>query len=131
MKPDEVVSAQVILAAASGARPGPQTRITSENIRDWTPSEDAIARVSEDLRGRGFEIGNAVGNSMSITGSVRLFESTFHTKLREARDGGVQFADAGSELAAEKIPAALRRQIAAVTFTPPPDFGPGATASFA
>lgn len=124
-----MVSAQVVLAAAGGARSGPQTRITSENIRDWAPSTETIARVSEVLRGMGFEVGKYVGNSFSITGAVRLFESRFRTKLRET-GGGVRFADGGYELAAGKIPSALRAQISAITFTPPPDFGPGANSSF-
>jgi hypothetical protein len=123
MNPEKIVSAQVVLAAAGGARPGPRTLITTENIREWMPSPETTARVSTELRNMGFEIGQAVGNSISITGPARLFESVFHTKLREV--GGVQFAD-GYELPAEKVPPALRAEIVAVTFTPPPDFGPGA-----
>lgn len=123
MNPEKIISAQVVLTAAGGGRPGPRTRITTENIREWMPSAETIARVSAELRNMGFEIGEAVGNSTSITGPARLFESVFHTKLREV--GGVQFAD-GYELPAEKIPPALRAEIVAVTFTPPPDFGPGA-----
>ena len=129
MNPEKIISAQVVLAAAGGACPGPQTRITSENIRDWVPSAETILRVSGALRGMGFEIGECVGNNFSITGAVRLFESCFRTKLREA-GGRVQFAGDGDALAAEKIPSALRAQIAAITFTPPPDFGPGAASSF-
>lgn len=125
----KIVSAQVVLVAASGASPGPQTRITSENIREWVPSADTIVRVSGELRSMGFEVGECVGNSISITGSVRLFESCFHIKL-QAVGGSVQFAGEGYELAAEKIPSALRAQIAAVTFTPPPDFGPGTSSNF-
>lgn len=123
MNPEKIVSAQVVLTAAGGAGPGPRTQITTENIREWTPSAETIARVSTQLRNMGFEIGEAFGNSTSITGPVRLFESVFHTKLREV--GGVQFVD-GYELPTEKIPPALRAEIVAVTFTPPPDFGPGA-----
>ncbi|MDF0675828.1 MAG: hypothetical protein P0120_16065 [Nitrospira sp.] len=125
----QIVSAQVVLVAASGASPGPQTRITSENIREWAPSAETIVRVSGELRSMGFDVGGCVGNSMSITGPVRLFESCFHIKLQEA-GGEVQFEGEGYELAAEKIPSALRSQIAAVTFTPPPDFGPGTASSF-
>ena len=131
MSPQKVVSAQVVLAAAGGARPGLQTRITSENIRQWVPSAETIGRISGELRELGFEVGECVGNSISITGPARLFESCFRTTLIETRGGGVQFAGDGCQLAPEKIPAALKRQIAAVTFTPPPDFGPGAAASFA
>ena len=129
MKPETIISAQVVLVAASGARPGPKSRITSENIREWAPAAETIVRVSGELRGMGFEVGECVGNSISITGAARLFESCFRTKLRET-GGGIQFAGEGYELAPEKIPAALRPQIVAVTFTPPPDFGPGAASSF-
>jgi len=131
MRPEEIVSAQVVLAAPGGARPGPQTRITSENIHEWTPSADNIRRVSDYLRGKGFQVGQLVGNSMSITGPTALFESTFDTKLRKTRGGGLQFQDGGDELAAEKIPASLRDVIASITFPPPPDFGPSPAASFA
>ena len=129
MKPEKIISAQVVLAAAGGARPGPQTRITSQNIREWVPSAETIVQVSGELRAMGFEVGKCVGNSISITGTAELFESCFRTKLRET-GGGVQFADKGNELAAEKFPHSLRAQIAAITFTPPPDFGPGTTSSF-
>ena len=108
---------------AGGARPGPRAHITTENIREWLPSAETIARVSAELRNMGFELGEAVGNSISITGPVKLFESVFHSKLHEV--GGVRFTD-GYELPAGKIPPALRAEIVAVTFTPPPDFGPGA-----
>ena len=131
MNAEKLVNAQVVLIAAGGARPGPHARITSENVREWLPSAETIVRVSGDLRDMGFEVGECVGNSFPITGPARLFESSFRTKLRAAAGGGVQFAGDGAELASEKIPSALRRQIAAVTFTPPPDFGPGAAASFA
>lgn len=126
LDPEKTVSAQVVLAAAGGARPGPQTRITSENIHAWSPSAETVVRVSGELGDLGFELGACVGNSFSIAGPVRLFESCFRTKLHENR-GGVRFADGGEELAANRIPAGLRAQIVAITFTPPPDFGPGTT----
>ena len=124
-----IISAQVVLVAANGVRPGPQTRITSENIRDWAPSAETIVRISGELRSMGFEVGECVGNSISITAAAWLFESCFHVQLQEA-GGSVQFAGKGYELAAEKIPSELRAQIAAITFTPPPDFGPGTSSNF-
>jgi hypothetical protein len=129
MNAKKIVSAQVVLVAASGARPDPQDRITSENIDDWVPAVETVVGVSGAFRSMGFEVGECVGNSLSITGAVRLFQLHFRTKLREA-GGGVQFAGDGYELASEKIPPTLRAQIAAITFTPPPDFGPGPTSSF-
>jgi len=129
MKLERIVSAQVVLAATGGARPGPQTRITSENIHQWTPPAQAVTRIAETLRAAGFEVGTFVGNSMSITGPVRLFESCFRTKLREVA-GSVEFSE-GAELSAEKLPSELRADVVAVTFTRQPDFGPGTPSSFA
>jgi pro-kumamolisin-like protein len=129
MKTGPVVSAQVVLVAANGARPGPGTRITSQNIHEWAPSAETIERVSDHFRAMGFEVGECVGNSMAITGPVRLFESGFRVRLRKA-GGGMQFAGERYEMASEKIPSTLRAHVAAITFTPPPDFGPGAATSF-
>ena len=129
MKSDEIVSAQVVLVAASGARLGPGTRITSENVVDWAPSVESIERVSVAFEVAGFDVGVCVGNSFSITGTVLLFESCFGTGLRKT-SGGVQFAHGGVELFAENVPSELQADIDTVTFTPPPDFGPGADASF-
>ena len=128
MKPDQIVSAQVLLRAASGKQPAASSRITSENIKEWMPSGETVARVREMFRRLGFEIGEPVGNSLSITGPVNLFESVFKTRLQESKGGGIGFAasDRASDyaLATEKIPSSLREDIAAITFTPPPDFGP-------
>lgn len=129
MKPDKEISAQVVLVAASGARINSHTRITSENVNQWLPSAETVVKVSGELKSKGFVVGQCVGNSMSITGQAKIFESYFNAKLRDVK-GGVQFAGSGFELPTEKIPTALRTQLVAVTFTPPPDFGPGATASF-
>lgn len=126
MKTDKTVSAQVMLPAASGAHPGSEIRITSENIQKWTPSPETVAHVSEKLRKMGFKVGKCVGNSFSITGPARLFESSFQTKLQEDPKAGLTFDGDSHELPKSKIPSALRGEIAAVTFTPPPDFGPGA-----
>jgi len=126
VKPEQIVSAQIVLAAAGGARPGPQTRITSANIRQWKPSSEAVRRVSDELLKMGFTVGECIGNSFSITGPVRLFESRFKTRLRVPGKGGPRFAEDGYELAPKKIPLGLQGQIAAITFTSPPDFGPGA-----
>lgn len=122
MNSEKIVSAQVVFIAARGTRPSPKTRITSENVREWMPSPETIAHVSCALRNMGFEVGECVGNSLSINGAARLFESCFRTKLREVGNGCMQFVGDGCELATKKIPSALQTQIATVTFTPPPDF---------
>jgi hypothetical protein len=42
----------------------------------------------------------------------------------EERDGGVRTADGRLELPLEALPADVAALLQAVTFTPPPDFGP-------
>lgn len=128
MKSDQIVSAQVLLRAASGKRPDARALITADTINEWMPSAESVVRVSQVFRTLGYEVGELVGNSLSITAPVRLFESLFHTRLKQSKDSGIQFATPGRspdyELATEKIPADLKELIVAVTFTPPPDFGP-------
>jgi hypothetical protein len=124
MNPKKIISAQVILASKSGRHPGPKTQVTSRNVEEWLPSADAIATVSEKLREMGFEVGNCVGNSLSITGAVQLFESAFQTTIH-GDSAGAKFGRTSDELAANKIPPALQGSVAEITFTPPPDFGPG------
>lgn len=127
MNEKTAVSAQVMLSAANGAKPDAKTRITSENVREWMPSGETITQVSAALKAMGFTVGNCVGNSLSITGTAGQFADAFHTKIQATEKGGMKFADGGRELPSGKIPAPMRKQIAAITFTAPPDFGPGTT----
>ncbi len=128
LQPQQTVSAQVLLCAASGKSPDRDSRITAENIKDWLPSGEIALRVRDVFRLLGFEVGDLVGNSFSITGPVHLFESVFKTRLRQLNSGGIQFSTTAQasnyELASQKIPDDLREYVAAVTFTPPPAFGP-------
>jgi hypothetical protein len=125
MSAERDVSAQVVLRAASGARPDAGARITSANVAAWLPSPEAVAEVSSALRGMGFDVGPCVGNSLSIAGRGELFERRFGARL--ALDGGgARFAEHGHELPAAALPVSIRAHVAAITFTPPPDFGPGA-----
>jgi hypothetical protein len=128
LKPEQTISAQVLLRAANGKRPDGRSRITAENIREWTPSAETVARVRETFLASGFEVGDLVGNSVSISGPVRLFEAVFRTPVQQSKPGVIQFLNAEQsanyELAPEKIPRDLRGLIVAITFTPPPDFGP-------
>lgn len=129
MKPTQVVSAQVVLASASGTQPGPKAIVTSENIDEWRPSPVSVANVSAKFHDDGFEVGNCVGNSFSITGEAKLFEASFDTSLKEV-NGCLQFADDGLQLAIEKIPDAVRSAVVAILFSEPPDFGPSVDSEF-
>lgn len=69
--------------------------------------------------GRGFTTGEPAGISFSVTGPRSLFERTFDVDLDENRPGLDVL-----ELPLPELPAGLAETVAAVTFAPPPDFGP-------
>lgn len=128
----QAISAQVMLRSASGRVPDGMTAITSENIREFLPSKEAAARISRAFAGMGFEVGPTVGNSFSITGPAGSFERVFKTRLHQTKRGGIQCRKSedqddgqpGEELPLNALPQAIASDVVAVTFTPPPDFGP-------
>jgi hypothetical protein len=124
----ELVSAQVVLRAASGRSPDRQTPITSANIQDFLPSTEIAASAKDAFTVAGFEVGPLVGSSFPITAPAGTFEKMFKTHLRRNRLGGIEaMQDNGSwgeEVPLEGLRKALSRNLVAVTFTRPPDFGP-------
>lgn len=124
----EIISAQVVLKSASGKPFEGTTVITSANIRDFLPSAETVAKVTEAFTAAGFDVGPMVGNSFSITAPVSTFEKVFRAQLRRQENGGVVAVkddDSSSyELPLAGLPQSLTELIEVVTFTPPPDFGP-------
>ena len=123
------VSAQVVLRAAGGASPGGGEAVTAENVREHLPSDEAAAVTRRAFASEGFEVGELVGNSFSITAPTSTFEKVFKVKLRRDEEKGVRAragtgGEEGYELPTGKLTGDLKRHVAAVTFTPPPDFGP-------
>lgn len=124
----QIISAEIIMKSASGIPFDDTSFITSENIQDYVPSFETIVGVTQSFVREGFEVGVAGGISISITSSVSKFENFFGTKLRASESGGVEAVledGSGSyELPLDALPESLRERIVAVSFTPPPDFGP-------
>jgi hypothetical protein len=126
-KKRQQVSAQVVLRPASGKSPHKRAAITSENISEYLPSAEAAARAQERFASHGFEVGPVVANSFSITAPVETFEKVFGTRLILEGEGARRSVRAGSgsyELSLDSLPESLSESVEAVTFTPPPDFGP-------
>lgn len=123
---DSIVSAQVLLRPAGGGR-APEI-VTSTNVHESLPSRENVASASRHFADAGFSIGSAVANSFSITGRVPDFEKAFGVTLRSRPGGGVEAVDksgaGGLELPLGRLPPGIARMIEAITFTPPPDFGP-------
>lgn len=117
------------LKSASGKSFDGQTAITAENIADYSPSPDTVAAAAAGFKKAGFEIGNMVGNSFSITATKSTFEKFFKIKLKADDRGGLMVAGAKDapasyELPLKALPKDLLQFVAAVTLSPPPDFGP-------
>jgi len=126
---NKLLSAQVALRPASGKMVSSQTRITSENIGDYLPAQETVDATRKGFLAAGFEVGNVVGMSYSITASASVFEKVFKIKLVSDNHGGIKVSDGKGgdqtyELPVKSLPTELRESIAAATFSPPPDFGP-------
>ncbi len=122
---DERLSAQVVLRPASGGMTGDE-RITSANVQRFLPSPDAVTETTGYFREAGFEVSEVVGISFSIVGSPSAFERAFGERPERGVEKGVDTVRTrgGTELDLGRIPAPVRRHLQAVTFTPPPEFGP-------
>jgi len=122
------LSAQVAIKPASGKQFDSQTAITSENIGEYLPSSDSVVSAQRAFVDAGFDVGNLVANSFSITAPAGQFEKLFKVKIQHDEKAGTR-VDAGGtepqyELPTSSLPADLRQSVAVVTFSPPPDFGP-------
>ena len=106
-------SAQVVLRPASGVPIDP-AMITAANVAQFAPDPATADRVRRALADLGFEIGPFVGNSFAITAPAPTFERVF----------GRSSPARGLELPLDGLTADVAEPIQAVTFTPPPAFGP-------
>lgn len=124
----QIISAQVVLRPASGKSIRGNVPITSHNLTDYLPSHEAATKALKAFASYGCTVGSLVGNSFTITAPVEVFESTFKTRLQVDAKGTI-LAKGGSkaaslELPLHALPPEISDNIEAVTFTPPPDFGP-------
>ncbi len=126
-----VISAQVVLMPASG-KPAPEgTPVTAATLAMFAPSAATTAAASDAFRTLGFEVGPMYGTSFSITAPADIFEHVFKVDLgylrkpHADRDRSRGKTARDLELPKSTLPDALKPMVQAVTFTPPPDFGPG------
>ena len=101
------ISAQVVLRAK-----GP---ITAATLAANQPPKEAVEAARRVFRDAGFDLGSYVGTSFSISGPATLFERYFGIRLKDLKS---------YELPLDSVPKDVADVIQAVTFTPPPDFGP-------
>lgn len=123
----EKLSAQVIMNPASGKRSLSPEQITSENVAEIMPSDEDLKTAKQYFSDEGFEVDAGFANSFSITGDKKLFEKTFETKISKDENQAVKSKGETetSELPAGKLPENVKQVVETITFTEPPDFGPG------
>lgn len=122
---DELVSAQVIVPSAKDV--DANVPITSENVRDFAPDPNKVVQARQVFQEAGFEVSELVGIGFSITASLTTFENFFGMSLEQNEDAGVRALTgegASYELPLSTLPEQLTSLISAVSFSPPPDFGP-------
>jgi hypothetical protein len=124
----QLVSAQVVLRSESGKSIRGNVPVTSQNLKDYLPSPETAKKVAQAFTENGFTVGSLVGNSFPITAPVDIFEKVFKTRLGQDKRGAI-LATSRDQAADFELPlGALAKEISdyieAVTFTPPPDFGP-------
>jgi subtilase family serine protease len=123
------LSAQVILKPAGGRNQSSAENVTSENVHLMMPSAEDFTKARSYFADLGFEVDAGFANSFSITGEKKLFEKTFETKISQNEKRAVKaHAEKGaesSELPLKKFSGEIKKIVETVTFTEPPDFGPG------
>jgi hypothetical protein len=117
-----LLSAQVVLKPQSGPSLADATP-TTENIELLLPDIKGAAVARAKFKELGFEVGELVANSFSITATRNTFERVFHTQLHRS-ENRFTLKDNSLEFPLEKLPENLGQRINAVTFSTPPDFGP-------
>lgn len=116
-KADPPLSAMVIVRPAD---PNVEVDepVTSANLARHAPAPEAVEELTAYFAERGFEVGPFVGTSFSISAPARQFRKAFGPDRPTGERESLEF-DLG------KLPARLRRHLRAVSYSEPPDFGPG------
>lgn len=123
------LSAEVILKSASGKSFSSDTAITSENVAEYLPSREVAEEARRHFIELGFEVSEPAGTGFSITAPASVFDKVFKTKIMTSDEGEVQVKTGGAkpsyELPLGSLAKSVAQHVVAVTFTRPPDYGPG------
>jgi len=120
---EQIISAQVLLVAATGERIDGSTLITAQNIDTYRPSERTVQVVSQYFRNHEFEVSPLTGISFTISASAKHFSEFFKISVTQDESGRILAGDR-LELPLDSLEQNIADSITSVTFVPPPDFGP-------
>ena len=128
-KTEKSLSAEVALRSASGKSFNSQTAITSENIAEYLPSPEFVEKAQRAFTELGFEVSKPAGIGFSITAPESLFQKVFNIRTTSDKRSGTKAVaekdvEGDYELPLKALPKELTQYISAITFSPPPDFGP-------
>lgn len=115
---NETISAEVILKSQTGRSLTEGIPITSENIKDFQPSQETINEAVVIFRELGFTVSPS-NITITIVGTKTLFEKVFDTKLQ------INTTDKGISIPPTRdltIPDSLRHSVEKVIFIPPPEY---------
>ena len=115
VKPDPVISAQVLLKPRGDSMPR-DADITAANIKLLAPRPEVVEEVARSFAKAGFDVGPVVGLSFAISAPRSVFGRFFGIKSAGVKKGTIPL---------DRVPPLVRRGVVAVTFPEPPDFGPG------
>ena len=125
----KILSAEVAVRSASGKSFTGQTAITSANVADYLPSHDVVEKARRAFAELGFEVSEPAGIGFSITAPASVFRKVFKIKITLDERGGIKVAAKGHEASYElpkaNLPKELAENLVSVSFSPPPDYGPG------
>lgn len=120
---DDVLSAMVIVRAASGRRLAGSAAIDGTTLSQHSATPADVAATQRTCRDRGFSVGPYVGISFAISATRSTFEEQFGVQLKLGARGQIRVERDGNalglELPLDRLPEALRRRIDTVTFMPP------------
>jgi hypothetical protein len=117
----DVLSAEVVLRGVPGDDVSP---ISSANLSSREPAPESAAKVRDWFARHGFMTSDVHGVSITVTGPRGLFEEVCGTALSGPHERpGADVLDLPLPI---DMPGDLAGNIEVITFTPPPDFGPGA-----
>ena len=96
-----------------------ETLISAEQIEEFLPEPEAIARSAERFRKLGFTVGEP-GVTLTLIGEPERFEKVFRIRIRRAKEeqGEVRFHPHGKPV----IPRSLTDVVETIVFSEPPDF---------
>ena len=124
--------ATVLLRSASGCVLSEWTVVTAANLHDYAPDPLVAETVRSWFEWAGFGAGIVVGVGFSASASIDVFERVFGVKLERWDAVGVRLAASGASdryvLPLDQLPSEVWAAVLAVTFEPPPEFGPGTEA---